>query len=459
MTDRIGCSSGRNLVAALFLAATLTACGGGGGSSTPSSDNPPSGGGTTNPPGGTTATPLPAQLTYSGAITQAKLDAQSSPVLARALISEIGFSYAGRSIPSVQVQKSRIAAKLSSKAVKSSDALGLTMPAATTESCAGGGSLTTDDQLNASGIGTIKLTFAACVEDDVKSDGVTVLTVAAIDATQDVPTDFTIAFYGYTRSSGDASIEIGGSVRTVITPQSLTLTFNTVTRSRPQNIQYRLANMVVTHTRPPMEQVTSSLQGRMYHSALGYVDVGTSTSISLDGGLTGSTGTIRMQGAASSSADVSFLPASRMRLSLDEDGDGVAERSLQAAGVEQFTLANHRPDANAGPDLRIEQGQTAILSGSGADWEGDALTYEWAIISGPVANRVIGNTAQVSFTPSVGGTYVLQLRVSDLPPFVSTDTMTLVVAQNAPPVARAGEDFLTLERTAVTLDGAASTDA
>jgi hypothetical protein len=91
MTDRLGLS-GHCFVAGLLLTLTLTACGGGGGGG--SSTNPPSGnGGNINPPGNTGGNnnpPLPAQLTYSGTTTQATLDARTSPVIAGALLYELG---------------------------------------------------------------------------------------------------------------------------------------------------------------------------------------------------------------------------------------------------------------------------------------------------------------------------------------------------------------------------------
>jgi hypothetical protein len=148
-----------------------------------------------------------------------------------------------------------------------------------------------------------------------------------------------------------------------------------------------------------------------------------------------------------------------MQLALDENGDGTFERSLQAIGLAQLTLSNHRPTANAGPDQTILEGQAVLLAANASDWENDPLTYEWAIVNGPVSSRVIGSAAQVSFTPTVPGVYVIQLRVSDLPPFISTDSMTLFVVPNADPVARAGADVTTSEGATVVLDGGASTDA
>jgi hypothetical protein len=462
MTDRLGLS-GHCFVAGLFLTLTLTACGGGGGGG--SSTNPPSGnGGNINPPGNTGGNnnpPLPAQLTYSGTTTQATLDARTSPVIAGALLYELGLASASRPLPTGQTQKSRTIAKLTSKVANHSKTHQLAQQAPTTETCAGGGSRTIDDQTNDSGIGTLRLSFSACIEEGITTDGVLVFDVAAYDLVNDVPTNFTATFYGYTERWGDTATDVGGSVRSVTTGRTITTTYNSVTRYRPENVSYRLENMVLTESQLPQSGLVSLLlQGRMYHSALGYVDVSTSSLLTLAASsMTPSAGVLRMQGSASSSSNLTFMPASVMRLTLDEDGDGITERSMQVSNLAQLTLPNHRPVANAGPDVTIVEGQTATLVGSGVDWESDPLTYEWMIVGGPVSSRVIGTASQASFAPTVPGTYVIQLRVTDLPPSVGTDTMTLVVTANADPVARAGADVSTSEGATVVLDGVASTDA
>ncbi len=83
-----------------------------GGETTP----PPSdGGGSTNPPGGsggTNETPLPAQLTYSGITARARLDAQTSTVIAGAMLYELGLAYADRPLPTGQAPQPQAPAAL-----------------------------------------------------------------------------------------------------------------------------------------------------------------------------------------------------------------------------------------------------------------------------------------------------------------------------------------------------------
>ncbi len=76
---------------------------------------------------------------------------------------------------------------------------------------------------------------------------------------------------------------------------------------------------------------------------------------------------------------------------------------------------NNPPTANAGPDQTLAAGTTStILSGTGSDPDGSAVSYSWAKISGPSVTIINGNTA----TPTINGlsngnSYVFRLTVSD----------------------------------------------
>ncbi|NDF35007.1 MAG: hypothetical protein EB154_03935 [Nitrosopumilaceae archaeon] len=45
---------------------------------------------------------------------------------------------------------------------------------------------------------------------------------------------------------------------------------------------------------------------------------------------------------------------------------------------------NQPPTADAGPDQSVEKGDEVTLDGSGTDPDGDALTYRWTQIDGPI---------------------------------------------------------------------------
>jgi hypothetical protein len=86
------------------------------------------------------------------------------------------------------------------------------------------------------------------------------------------------------------------------------------------------------------------------------------------------------------------------------------------------TTPNVPPNANAGADITITFGQTAILNGSASndpDNGPDALSYRWRFVSVPAGSLLSNDnisgadTVSPSFTPDISGTYVIELMVSD----------------------------------------------
>ncbi len=81
---------------------------------------------------------------------------------------------------------------------------------------------------------------------------------------------------------------------------------------------------------------------------------------------------------------------------------------------------NGAPVSDAGPDDVVYVGDPATLDGSGSsDPDGDALTYDWGLLSVP-SGSAIGDegldgasSPTVGLTPDAEGTYVLSLVVSD----------------------------------------------
>ena len=86
------------------------------------------------------------------------------------------------------------------------------------------------------------------------------------------------------------------------------------------------------------------------------------------------------------------------------------------------TMPNVPPNANAGVDMTVYLGDTAVLDGSASndpDHGPQPLTYLWSFVAVPTGSQLTNgnisgaNTASPSFTPDVIGTYVLQLMVFD----------------------------------------------
>ncbi len=76
------------------------------------------------------------------------------------------------------------------------------------------------------------------------------------------------------------------------------------------------------------------------------------------------------------------------------------------------------------PVAQVDRGTVTVLADTAAnasaalsyDADGDALTYQWSLDARPAGSSAalaVTNTAAVSFTPDIAGTYVLAARVSD----------------------------------------------
>ncbi len=93
---------------------------------------------------------------------------------------------------------------------------------------------------------------------------------------------------------------------------------------------------------------------------------------------------------------------------------------------------NRPPVAGIGPDQTASTNTTVTLDGRGSgDAEGDALTFQWTFVLRPVnstATLVGANTSTPSFIPDQGGTYRVQLVVTDVHGSASAATTTTIVA-------------------------------
>lgn len=136
----------------------------------------------------------------------------------------------------------------------------------------------------------------------------------------------------------------------------------------------------------------------------------------------------------------------------------------QTLGFATFTLLappNTVPIANAGSDQHVFIGEIATLDGSASsDLDGDALTYQWSIISAPIGSAsVLSDAAAVmpTLTIDAHGSYELQLIVNDGTVDSAPDTVILTV-DNVRPVAHAGPDQAVRIGDTAALDGSASSD-
>lgn len=129
---------------------------------------------------------------------------------------------------------------------------------------------------------------------------------------------------------------------------------------------------------------------------------------------------------------------------------------------------NRPPQANAGPDQTVSEGQTVILDGSNStdpdNGEGKGIiSYTWRQTEGPGASLSGADTARASFTapdvPAAGASLLFELTVSDKEGSKATDSVRInIFSDNRPPVADAGTNQTVQTGDEVILDGSASTD-
>ncbi|HKZ47162.1 MAG TPA: PKD domain-containing protein, partial [Thermoplasmata archaeon] len=122
-------------------------------------------------------------------------------------------------------------------------------------------------------------------------------------------------------------------------------------------------------------------------------------------------------------------------------------------------VVNRNPNASAGPDGYAQKQLPATLDGSGsADLDGDALTYLWSQIGGPVVTIADPAAPVTTFTPALPGQYLFELDVGDGYGGLSTDDVAVTVWGLAPNAVLTATPGTTAVGISVTLDGSLSWD-
>ena len=120
---------------------------------------------------------------------------------------------------------------------------------------------------------------------------------------------------------------------------------------------------------------------------------------------------------------------------------------------------NQPPTADAGTDQTVSKNDEVTLQGSGTDPDGDALTYHWSQIDGPIVELSDVNDQNPSFDTSTmernSGTLRFQLTVGDGYGGVARDSVVIKVnaAKTTLITAHAGDDQTVDEGTNVQLNG------
>ena len=129
-------------------------------------------------------------------------------------------------------------------------------------------------------------------------------------------------------------------------------------------------------------------------------------------------------------------------------------------------LYNHPPNANAGTDQKVNEGDSVQLSASASsdiEDEDTSLTYSWQQVdsSGYTITLSDANTANPSFNaPEVAADtdLIFQLTVTDSLGKSSDANVTISITYNSPPTANAGSNQEVDEGAIVQLSGSASSD-
>lgn len=135
---------------------------------------------------------------------------------------------------------------------------------------------------------------------------------------------------------------------------------------------------------------------------------------------------------------------------------------LDAAGNTDYDVAVVHvidagdPDANAGPDQTINQGDTVRFNGSQSTSTLQIANYTWSFEYNGSAVKLNGSLAQYKFFTV--GNYSVTLNVTDIAGDSGHDTMTVIVRDSINPVAKAGADFTIGQGDICTFNGSRSTD-
>ncbi|MGB0748985.1 MAG: PKD domain-containing protein, partial [Magnetospiraceae bacterium] len=120
------------------------------------------------------------------------------------------------------------------------------------------------------------------------------------------------------------------------------------------------------------------------------------------------------------------------------------------------------PIADAGPDITVAVGETAVLDGRGSlDSREDTSDLLWTWVSKPAGSAAaLHNTGAIKprFVPDLPGTYVLELTLT-AGNRTSAPDQVIVSTVNSAPIAKAGADLKADLNVPVTLDGSGSTDS
>jgi hypothetical protein len=158
------------------------------------------------------------------------------------------------------------------------------------------------------------------------------------------------------------------------------------------------------------------------------------------------------------SPDTAGVVGSHTALALDGAGyPVVAYRDATGADLKILHCFNPdcslnvAPQATAGPDQTVDEGDNVLFAGSAGDPDGDPLTIHWAFGDGATS----GGTLTPQHAYDDDGGFTVTLTVTDTGGLVDGDTL-LVTVHNVSPTVDAGPDVTAAPGEAVSFSGSFS---
>jgi PKD repeat protein len=160
--------------------------------------------------------------------------------------------------------------------------------------------------------------------------------------------------------------------------------------------------------------------------------------------------TAALGGAGLDSCDGSEERFTSLTVSLDNDGDGLAD------GNDPDCVANVAPVANAGGPYNATQGAQIVFDGSGStDADGSIVAWAWNFGDGNS-----GTGSSPTHTYQSDGTFTVTLTVTDDRGATNTASTTATITPAPiPPSANAGGPYSGVVGSMIGFDGTASSDA